>query len=412
MFSHRVPSDHSANRLSAAVARRRAAGLPVIDLTESNPTRCGFQVDAPAILAALSRPGALVYEPHPQGLVSAREAVAGYYREIGVSVDPDDLFLTTGTSEAYATVFKLLADPEEEVLVPTPGYPLLDVLTRLEGVRLIPYALSWREDGAGRAAGAAWEIDLEMLRASVSTRTRAVVVVSPNNPTGSYLKKAELDGLDAMCRELGLALVVDEVFSDYDAGPDASRVRTAADSATGNAAGNRGALTFTLNGFSKLVGLPQLKLGWIHVGGPPGLVREARERLAYVTDAFLSVSAAVQHAAPEVFRLRVGIQQQIKERLRVNRAGLEGSLAGIPGVRVLPAEGGWYSVVAIPGAVSDEQLAVDLLEKDGVLAHPGYFYDFDAGSFLVVSLLLPTDQFLPGASCVASRLRAAVSAAR
>ncbi len=401
MFSNRVPSDHSVNRLSAAVSRRREAGLAVIDLTESNPTRCGFRVDAPAILAALSRPGALLYEPHPQGLSSAREAVAGYYRDIGVAVEPGDLFLTTGTSEAYAMVFKLLADSGEEVLVPTPGYPLLDVLTRLEGVRLIPYALAWREDGA---AGPAWEIDLEMLRASVSTRTRAVVVVSPNNPTGSYLKRAELDGLAAMCRELGLALVVDEVFSDYDAGPDASRVRTAA--------GHRDALTFTLNGFSKLVGLPQLKLGWIHVGGPSGLVDEARERLAYVTDAFLSVSAAVQHAAPEVFRLRAGIQQQIKERLRVNRAALAGCLAGIAGVGVLPAEGGWYSVVSIPGAVSDEQLAVDLLEQDGVLAHPGYFYDFGAGSFLVVSLLLPADQFLLGASRVASRLRAAVSGVR
>ena len=285
MFSRRVPSDHSANRLSAAVARRRAEGLPIIDLTESNPTRCGFQVDAGAILAALSRPGSLVYEPHPQGLALAREAVAGYYREIGVAVDPDDLFLTTGTSEAYAMVFKLLADPGDEVLVPTPGYPLLDVLTRLEGVRLIPYALAWRETAA------AWSIDLELLRACVSTRTKAVVVVSPNNPTGSYLKRGELEGLNAMCRELGLALVVDEVFSDYAAGPDPRRVRTAAAGAAATEAAATGAsdaaLTFTLNGFSKLVGLPQLKLGWIHVGGPGNLAADARERLAYITDAFL-----------------------------------------------------------------------------------------------------------------------------
>ena len=392
MFSRRVPSDHSANRLSAAISRRRAAGLPINDLTESNPTRCGFQVDADAILAALARPGSLLYEPHPQGLASARAAVAGYYREIGVTVDPADLFLTTGTSEAYAMAFKLLADPGDEVLVPTPGYPLLDVLTRLEGVRLIPYALAWRDPPA------AWEIDLELLRACVSTRTRAVVVVSPNNPTGSYLKRAELEALHAMCGELGLALVVDEVFSDYAAGPDPSRVRTAA--------ARRGALTFTLNGFSKLVGLPQLKLGWIHVAGPDDLARAARERLAYVTDAFLSVSAAVQHAAPDVFRLRGGIQEQILHRLRVNRAAAEEELSRAPGCRLLPAEGGWYAVTSLPAGVPDEPLVVDLLEDDGVLVHPGYFYDFSAGSFLVLSLLPPSGPFREGISRVAARLRA------
>ena len=396
MFSRRVPSDHSANPLSSAVAHRRAAGLPIIDLTESNPTRCGFQVDAAYLLSALSRPGSLAYEPHPQGLALAREAVAGYYRDIGATVDPDELFLTTGTSEAYAMVFKLLADPGDEVLVPTPGYPLLDVLTRLEGVRLIPYALQWREPAA------AWCMDLELVRASVSTRTRAIVVVSPNNPTGSYLKRAELRGLSALCRDLGLALVVDEVFSDYAAGTDPERVRTTA------AAGPE-ALTFTLNGFSKLVGLPQLKLGWIHVAGPGELAAAARERLAYVTDAFLSVSAAVQHAAPQVFGLRASVQGQIRERLRANRAVLEAGLSGVPGCRVLPAEGGWYAVVSLPTGVSDESLTLDLVENDGVLAHPGYFYDFSAGSFLVLSLLPPGQAFREGVSRTAARLQAAVS---
>ena len=399
MFSRRVPSDHSANSLSSAIARRRAAGLPIIDLTESNPTRCGFQVDAARILSALSRPGSLVYEPHPQGLALAREAVAGYYRDIGATVDPDELFLTTGTSEAYAMVFKLLADPGDEVLVPTPGYPLLDVLTRLEGVRLIPYALGWR------APGPAWSIDLELVRASVSTRTRAIVVVSPNNPTGSYLKRAELHGLSALCRDLGLALVADEVFSDYATGPDPERVRTAA-------AAGREALTFTLNGFSKLVGLPQLKLGWIHLSGPGELAAAARERLAYVTDAFLSVSAAVQHAAPQVFGIRASIQGQIRERLRVNRAVLEAGLSAVPGCRVLPAEGGWYAVVSLPAGVPDESLAVDLLEKDGVLSHPGYFYDFSGGSFLVLSLLSPEQEFREGVGRTAARLQAAVSGPR
>lgn len=396
MFSRRVPSDHSANRLSAAVQRRRAAGAPIIDLTESNPTRCGFRMDTGALLSSLGDPGSLVYEPHPQGLASARMAVAGYYADIGLPVDPECLFLTTGTSEAYAMVFKLLADPDEEVLVPTPGYPLLDVLTRLEGVRLIPYPLAYREP-ARRASGG-WAIDLELLRASISTRTRAVVVVSPNNPTGSYLKKAELDGLNVLCRDFGLALVVDEVFSDYARGPDPRRVRTAA--------GNGGALTFALNGFSKLVGLPQLKLGWIHVSGPGELARQARERLAYVTDAFLSVSAAVQHAAPAIFRLRAPVQEQIQARLAQNLAALQGGLSGIDSCRLLASEGGWYSVVRLPDGLPDEELAVDLLEQDGVLAHPGYFYDFAAGSHLVLSLLPPTGEFREGVSRIAARLQA------
>jgi len=352
-------------------------------------------MDAGALLSSLGHPGSLVYEPHPQGLASARTAVAAYYAEIGVPVDPESLFLTTGTSEAYAMVFKLLADPDEEVLVPTPGYPLLDVLTRLEGVRLIPYPLAYREPA--RLVPGGWAIDLELLRASISTRTKAVVVVSPNNPTGSYLKKAELDGLNALCRDFGLALVVDEVFSDYARGPDPRRVRTAA--------GNERALTFALNGFSKLVGLPQLKLGWIHVSGPAELARQARERLAYVTDAFLSVSAAVQHAAPAIFRLRAAVQEQIQARLEQNLAALQESLSGIDCCRTLVSEGGWYSVMRLPDELPDEEFGVDLLERDGVLAHPGYFYDFPSGSYLVLSLLPPAGDFREGVSRIAARLR-------
>ncbi len=392
MFSRRVPADHSVNRLSAALARRKAAGAPLIDLTESNPTRCGFRLDEPALLAALAHPGSLRYEPHPQGLGSARAAAAGYYAQIGAAVDPESLFLTTGTSEAYSMVFKLLADPDDEVLVPTPGYPLLDVLTRLEGVRLVPYALR-----TGDGAGEGWRIDVERLRATFSTRTRAVVVVSPNNPTGSFLKRRELEALNALCRDFDCALVVDEVFSDYARGPDPQRVRTAA--------ANDGALTFTLNGFSKLVGLPQVKLGWIHVSGPNDLARQARERLAYITDAFLSVSAGVQHAAPEIFRQRTGLQEQILRRLEENEGSLQRGCSGVARSRVLPREGGWYSIVEIPDDIVDDDFAVELLEGDGVLAHPGWFYDFPSGSFLVLSLLPPAAEFAEGARRLARRLQ-------
>jgi len=389
MFSRRVPADHSANRLSAAIDRRRAAGASLIDLTESNPTRCGFRRDESALRAALSAPSSLRYEPHPQGLRSAREAVAGYYAEAGIAVDPDSLFLTTGTSEAYTLLFKLLADPGDEVLVPTPGYPLLDVLTTLEAVRRVAYQLRAGEGGT-------WSIDPEAVGSLLSTRSKAVVVVSPNNPTGSYLKRGEHRQLAGLCRRLGCALIVDEVFSDYASGEDPERVRTA---------GHDGeALTFTLNGFSKLAGLPQVKLGWIQVSGPPEIAAAARERLAFLTDAFLSVSAGVQHAAPEIFATRGAIQGQILRRLQENEAALRRSLAPLPSCRLLPREGGWYGVVEIPEAIVDEDLAVALLETEGVLVHPGYFYDFSSGSYLVVSLLPPEEKFAEGVSRLARRL--------
>jgi hypothetical protein len=395
MFSRRVPGDHSANPLSVLIERRRARGEPIIDLTESNPTRCGFLYDGPGLLAALASPAGLVYEPHPQGLPAARGAVAGYYAEIGVAVDPESLFLTTGTSEAYTQVFKLLADPGDEVLVPTPGYPLLDVLTGLEAIRLVSYPLV-HTDAAG------WAIDLDGLRSSISTRSKAIVVVSPNNPTGSFLKQRELEACNELCREFGLALIVDEVFSDYGRGSDPTRVRTAS--------GNEGALTFTLNGFSKLVGLPQLKLGWIRVSGPRELAAQASERLAFVADAFLSVSAAVQHAAPAIFRMRAGVQEQINRRLADNGRILEEDISGLHRCRVLEREGGWYAIVRIADEQSDDDLSLRLLQEDGVLVHPGYFYDFPAGSFLVLSLLPQAGAFREGAVRLAGRLRSLLEA--
>jgi alanine-synthesizing transaminase len=381
MFSRRVPADHSVNPLSAAVDALRVRGAPLLDLTESNPKRCGFQYDTAVFLEALASPAGMLYEPHPQGLAAARNAVAGYYAEVGTAVDPDSLFLTTGTSEAYTLVFKLLADPGDEILVPTPGYPLLDVLTGLEAVHLVHYPLVYGEpDG--------WTIDCERLRGSISTRTKAIVIVSPNNPTGSFLKRGELAECSALCRDFGLALIVDEVFSDYGRGRDLLRVRTAA--------GHHESLTFTLNGFSKLVGLPQLKLGWIHVGGPPGLAGQARERLAFITDAFLSVSAAVQHAAPVIFRQRIPVQEQIIRRLEENGRTLEELCAGLPGCRVLRREGGWYAIVRLRDDASDEDVALNLIRQDGVLVHPGYFYDFPAGAFLILSLLPRAATFRAG----------------
>ncbi len=389
MFSARVPQPQSLNPLSLLIERRRAAGVPILDLTESNPTRCGFQYDVEGISRGLALPASLVYEPHPQGLSSTRAAIAAYYSEQGVGVDPDSLFLTSGTSEAYGHVFTLLADPGDEVLVPTPGYPLLEVLTGLGGISQVQYPLA-------QDASQVWRIDMGRLAARIGPRTRAIVVVSPNNPTGSFLKNQERDSLDALCRQHDLALIVDEVFSDYGRAPDAERCATAAGRQVG-------ALTFVLNGFSKMVGLPQMKLAWIQVGGAAELCTQARERLAFVTDAYLSVATPVQHAAPTILRQRRRIQEQIRQRLEENSRTLGRLLPGGP-VQVLPREGGWYAVLRLAVGREDEETAVALLEQEGVLVHPGYFYDFPSAGYVVMSLLPQVEVFREGITRLAAWL--------
>ncbi len=390
MFSDRIQRSPSTNRLTAALEKRRREGTPVEDLTESNPTRCGFSYDDAGILGALAEPGSLVYEPHPRGLAAAREAISRYYREHQVIVDPGSLVLASGTSEAYGYLFKLLASPGAEILVPVPGYPLLEVLTALDGVRLVPYRHLYDE-----ARG--WELDTERLENTVSSRTKAIVAVSPNNPTGAFLKKRELAAVAELCRRFDLAFIVDEVFGDYGRGPDPARVTSAA--------GREDALTFVLNGFSKIAGLPQLKLAWIAVSGPRDLCPAALEGLEFIADAYLSVSTPVQRAAPVILATRAAIQAQILARLDENERVLAAALKAAPGSRMLTREGGWYAVVRLPDHVPDEEAALRCLEEDGVLVHPGYFYDFPSGSHLVLSLLTPTGVFSEGSSKLAARLQ-------
>lgn len=391
MFSHRVKRNQTMNRLSRALEAKKAAGAPLLDLTESNPTRSGIRYEGEEIFRALVQPGSLLYQPQPQGLLSARQAVADYYGERGVSVKADSLILASGTSEAYGCLFKLLANPGDEVLVPVPGYPLLEVLTELESVRQVPYRLLYEEPRG-------WRIDMERLRNTISNRTVAIVSVSPNNPTGSFLKVDELADIGELCREFGLALIVDEVFADYGSGTDKDRVQSAA--------AHRTALTFTLNGFSKVVGLPQLKLAWIHVSGPEALCRQAREHLEFITDAYLTVATPVQLAASDILRQRGMIQVQILSRIEANGLMVEKQMDTVPSCRVLRREGGWYAVLRLPDDWADEDVALQLLEEDGVLVHPGYFYDFPSGSFLVISLLTPVETFREGVMRLAARLRA------
>ncbi len=378
-FSSRSSFDLAHNELSTTLARRRAAGGEVLDLTESNPTRASLPYARDAILASLASPGALLYEPASFGLTSARETVA---RHLGVPAGR--VVLTASTSEAYAFLFKLLCDPGDEVLVPVPSYPLFEHLARLETVKAMPYRLAY--DGA-------WHVDLDSVRSAVGPRTRAILLVTPNNPTGSYVKRAELAAL----AELGLPLVSDEVFAGYalDDRIDAARATTALEA--------KGALVFTLSGLSKLAALPQMKLAWITVGGEGAVVDAALARLEIIADAFLSVGAPVQHALPALLESRAAVTAAIAARTRDNLAFLRNALEG-RAASVLDVEGGWYATLRLPRTRSEEQWALSLLEQDGVYVHPGHFFDFESEAYLVASLLTPQAVFREGIARLVARV--------
>jgi len=376
MFASRTGWALAPNRFSAALDRHRASGREALDLTESNPTRCGFAYDR-SLLSTLADRRGLAYDPHPKGLRSAREAVCGYYRQRGAEIDPEQIILTASTSEGYSFIFRLLCDPGDEVLVPAHSYPLFEFLASIEDVKLVPYPLLYDHG---------WQIDLHGLGEALSPRTRAILVVHPNNPTGSFVKPAEMDLLDALCRERGLALVADEVFLDY-AHDGAARPSFASP---------RQALTFTLSGISKICALPQMKLAWIVTGGTPELAREALARLEVIADTYLSVNTQVQLALPAFLAQRDEIQRQVKERVAANLAELDRQLATQKLVRRLEVEGGWYAVLRVPATHSDEDLAIALLDEQSVVVHPGHFYDFPGEGYLVVSLITPAEVLAEG----------------
>ena len=373
MFSRRLPPHADLNALTRTLARRRADGAAVVDLTESNPTRAGI-VYPPDLLRGLADPAALRYEPHAFGLRSAREAVARDHSRRGAAIDPGHVVLTASTSEAYAWLFKLLCDPGASVLVPRPSYPLFEHLTRLEGVCAVPYDLEYH----GR-----WDIDFTTL-ADAPASTRAIIVVSPNNPTGSYVSAGDVERLSAVCRAREWALIVDEVFADYPLEADAPVTDIAARSDV---------LTFTLGGLSKSAGLPQLKLGWIVAGGPPGARDAALAGLELVADSFLSVATPVQLAAADLLERAASIRTQIHERARANLATLRDGARSFEACEVLRTEGGWSAVIRVPATRSEEQLVLDLLEHEGILVHPGYFFDFQREAYVVSSLLPPPEVF-------------------
>ena len=373
MLSHRLPAERAPNAWARALeAKRRAAGT-LLDLAEANPTRVGLGGAEAAGLRGLADPRGARYEPDARGLASARAAIARYYADRGTPVAPEHLVLTAGTSEGYAHVFRLLADPGDSVLVPAPSYPLFEPLARLEGVAPVPYRLAY--DGA-------WHLDrasLEEAVAGCAGRARAIVVVEPNHPTGTCLSTDEIETVCSLCERHGLAVVSDEVFGDYPWPASAAPLR-------GWSASDR-VPAFVLSGLSKVCGLPQLKLGWIAVAGPGPLRREALDGLEWIADLFLSVSTPVQLALPELLGARSGFQTRLRRRLAANLESIEALSRRHPEVTRLRAMGGWVAILKLPARRSGETWALDLLDRE-VVVHPGHFYDIPGEATIVVSLIV------------------------
>jgi len=377
MFSSRFHWDFRPNRLTELLAEKRRQGAAVLDLTESNPTRAGFEYPR-EILRAFDDPRALRYQPEPAGAMEAREAVAAYYAARGCAVEPSRILLTASTSEAYSYLFKLLTNPGDQVLAPRPSYPLFDYLANMESVEVRQYPLVYH---------GGWAIDMEGLAAAATERTRAVIVVHPNNPTGSYVKRAEMEALARLCRDRDMALISDEVFSDYAFAPDPSRAGTLAEVTD--------CLAFAMSGLSKIAGLPQMKLGWVAVSGPAQLRREAFEKLEWIADTYLSVSTPVQVAAGSLLAAGEVVRRQIRERSAVHLALAREALAGTA-ANILAVEGGWYITLQVPRHRSEEEWTLDLLARENLLVQPGFFYDFESEAFLIASLLTAPEIFREG----------------
>jgi alanine-synthesizing transaminase len=383
MFSSRTNWPLSRNRFTVALDELRASGVSLFDLTASNPTQCGFSYDAEAILSAFHNLSALQYDPHPKGTLLARCDVARYYLDDHhIAVDPESLFLTTSTSEAYSYVFRLLCNPGDELLVPKPSYPLFEFLADLQDVKLVSYSLEYAHG---------WFIDFHALEHAITPRTRAILLVHPNNPTGSYVQREELCRLNELCLHHNLALVVDEVFLDFPFEPPPRKSFVA----------NCSTLTFTLSGLSKIAALPQMKIAWLAVTGPASQVRPALERLEIIADTYLSLSAPAQAALPALLAQRHSLRSQLLARIRENRAQLQSLLEAQPSAELLHADAGWYAVLRLrPHSHADlppeEDLAIHLLRDHHVLVHPGHFYDFPSEGHIVLSLITPPIPFRTG----------------
>jgi alanine-synthesizing transaminase len=377
MFAGRTNWDLATNRLAKALARHRASGQKLVDLSASNPTECGFSYDQKAILEAIGQPESLRYRPDPRGILSAREAVSRYYTGLGFSAPAEEMVLTTSTSEAYSFAFRLLANAGDEILVPEPSYPLFDFLADIQDVKLVPYPLFYDHG---------WHVDFHALEGALTPGSRAVIVVHPNNPTGHYTKAEEVSRLNEISAARGMAIIADEVFFDFSLQIEKPPSFVA----------NHGALTFTMSGLSKIAGLPQMKLAWLVISGPETEKREALARLEVIADTYLSLNTPIQLAAPALLDQRHRFQQQLIPRVRANLRQLDSQLSKQKSSSRLGMEGGWYAVLRVPATGSDEDLAIAMLEREGVFLHPGHFYGFPGEGYLIASLMTPEEDFQEG----------------
>lgn len=377
MFAERTNWNLNRNRLSQALSRHREERKPLIDLTISNPTECGFEFDEQAILQALCQSPALRYEPDAKGLESARRGVAAYYAARHDEIPPHDIILTTSTSEAYSFVFRTICNSGDEILVPEPSYPLFAFLADIQDVRIIRYPLLYDHG---------WQIDFHGLERGITSHSRGLIVVHPNNPTGHFCKQAEVTRLNEICSARNMALIADEVFLDF----------LIAGNPPSSFAANMGALTFTMSGLSKISGLPQMKLAWLIASGPEQLKLQALARLEVIADTYLSMNTPVQQAAPVFLEQRHRFQEQLKSRVMRNLSELDRQLAGQTFCKRFEVEGGWYVVLHVPALRSDEDLAIELLTTKNVYVHPGHLYDFRTDGYLILSLITPEREFAEG----------------
>lgn len=375
MFADRTNWNLEPNRLSVALAARRASGKPIFDLTLSNPTECGFHYPERDIRAALCSPEILHYRPDPKGISSARSAVADYYSELGAQIDPESIFLTVSTSEAYSFAFRLLCNPGDELLVPAPSYPLFDFLAELHDLKLVRYPLAY---------DSGWRVDFRALEKSLTARTRAIMIVHPNNPTGHYARPGELAQLNHICAAREIALIADEVFLDFCLLEETPR----------SFAANSSVLTLTASGISKICGLPQMKAAWLVISGPQHTKTQAIARLEVIADTYLSINTPVQLALPVFLGGRLEFQRQLMTRVRQNLAELDAQLESQRVGSRLVVEGGWYAVLRLANVVDEEEFAIELLQDSGVHVHPGHFFDFALPGYLVLSLIAPQKDFL------------------
>jgi len=393
-FSKRTEWELTSNKLMSCLEKVRGEDEKIIDLTESNPTHCDFEYPQERILEGFLNPKNMDYRPSAQGLLDARQAICRCYWDRGYEIKPEQIFVTSSTSEAYSFLFRLLTNPGDHVLFPRPSYPLFEFLVDLNDIDMDTYPLIYNKNESQDKH--TWQIDFDRFRAAFYPNTKAVVLVNPNNPTGSFIKRDELSAIAEFCMDKNMSIISDEVFWDYSLSENNHEFISAVD--------NKKCLTFVLGGVSKCLALPQMKVSWIILNGPEELVKEAYNRLEVIADTYLSVNTPAQNALQQWLTLHSMIKGEVVKRLEANYAFVKEAIQKTPSCSCLNAEGGWYVIVKLPNCYSEEHWAMELLTKEHVFVHPGYFFDFYDEPYIVLSLLTPEAEFKEGVGRIINRV--------